>query len=361
MSTVGTGNKSGPPDDNAGPASKVGAALNRRGFTTRRLRIRLAVVLLAFSLVPVGAVGFVLYRMTNLGGPDSVCDGAATADQVHDLLGPGRITEDKRGYSPTADFTGNSCSATVRSGLFETSEKVVQFDILLNTGDGPGTLAASDARLFSGETAGSVTPDAAWAVLPEGCQKGVRTEVYTSEKGHDEARAALAVTFANGVAKARSCGGRKLSPPKSLSAKGAETDPDWANLCGLPGFAPAKNPEAQWHMPQQVTTAFGPIWSCTIGGNPRYDSRAQVFAITTEPRTTALPQKDGKESSDVGRARWVAGGTLVATCQGKDVFFTVNGGYANDLEKPFLFPDQKDLVRQFLAAGGKAIGCEPIL
>ncbi|MGW3044657.1 hypothetical protein ACWC9T_32490 [Kitasatospora sp. NPDC001159] len=349
------------PDDSDSPDGRIGAALDRRGFTTRRLRVRLAVVVLALSLVPVGAVGFALYRLTNLGGPDSVCDGAVTADEVHDLLGSGRISEDKGGYSATKDFTGNSCSATVRSGLFETSEKVVQFDIVLNTGDGPGTLAASDARLFSGETAGSVTPDVAWAVLPDGCQKGVHTAVFTSEKGHDEARAALAVTFANGVAKARSCGGRKLSPPKSLSAKGAETDPNWANLCGLPGFAPAKNPEAQWRMPQQVTTGFGPIWSCTIGGNPRYDSRAQVFAITTEPRTTALTQKDGEEPSAVGRARWVADGTLVTTCQGKDVFFTVNGGYANGLEKPFLFPDQKDLVRQFLATGGKAIGCEPIL
>ncbi|MER7581503.1 hypothetical protein [Kitasatospora sp. NPDC097691] len=59
--------------------------------------------------------------------------------------------------------------------------------------------------------------------------------------------------------------------------------------------------------------------------------------------------------------RWVAGGTLVATCRGKDVFFTVNGGYANGLANPFLFPDQEDLVRQFLTAGGKAIDCEPIL
>ncbi|MFG2844740.1 hypothetical protein ACGF12_16430 [Kitasatospora sp. NPDC048296] len=187
------------PEDSDNPGQRIGAALNRRGFTTRGLRVRLAAGVLALSLVPVGAVGFALYRMTNLGGPDSVCDGAATADQVHDLLGPGRITEDKRGYSPTADFTGNSCSARVSSGLFESPEKVVQFDIVLNTADGPGTLAASDARLFSGETAGSVTPDAAWAVLPEGCQKGVRTVVYTSEKGHDEARAALLRDSRNGA------------------------------------------------------------------------------------------------------------------------------------------------------------------
>ncbi|MEV7938814.1 hypothetical protein AB0O82_22085 [Kitasatospora sp. NPDC088264] len=353
--------KSGRPDDAVGLAGRVDAALNRRGFTTRALRVRLTAVLLAFSLALAGAAGFALYRLTNIGGPDSVCDGAATAEQVHDLLGSGPMSENKKGYSATKNSTGNSCSATVSSGLFETSKKVVRFTIVLNTADGPGALAASDARLFSGESAGSVTPGAAWAVLPEACQKGVRAEVSTSEAGHDEARARLAVAFANSVAKARSCANRTLSGPKSLSAKAAQTEPDWTNLCGLPGFAPAKNPEAQWPMPQQVTTASNPIWSCTIGEDPRHDSRSQEFTITTEPRVTALAQKDGKEPSEFGRASWVAGGTLVATCQGKDVFFTVNGGYEHSLERPFLFPDQKDLVRQFLTAGGKAIGCEPIL
>ncbi|MFE6055588.1 hypothetical protein ACFQ6N_32985 [Kitasatospora sp. NPDC056446] len=335
---------------------------DRRGFTTRRLRVRLAAAVLALSLVPVGAVGFALYRLTNLGGPDSVCDGAATADQVHDLLGAGRISERKSTYySATETAPGNSCSATVSSGLFETSKRTVRFTVVLNGKGGPGPLAASDARLFSGDAVGSVTPIAAWAVLPDGCQKGLRAEVRTSEAGRDEARARLAVAFANGAATARSCAGRQLAAPNSLSATGAETDPDWAGLCGLPGFAPAKNPEAQWRMPQQVTTAFGPIWSCTIGGDPVRDARVQTFAITTEPRTTSLTRKDGKELSAVGRARWVADGTLVATCQGRDVFFTVNGGFTSGLEQPFLFPDQNDLVRQFLTAGGKAIGCEPIL
>ncbi|MFE7527756.1 hypothetical protein ACFU7Y_18865 [Kitasatospora sp. NPDC057542] len=348
-------------DGSGTPHGRIDEALDRRGFTTRGLRSRAAAVVLALSLLPVGAAGFAVYRLTNVGGPDSVCDGAATADQVHDLLGAGRISENKSGYSATKDSTGNSCTATVSSGLFETSRNTVHFTVVRNSEDGPGKLAASDARLFSGDSVGSVTPGAAWAVLPEGCEKGVRAEVRTGRQGHDEARARLAVAFANGIAKARGCGDRALTAPKELSAKSAETDPDWANLCGLPGFAPAKNPAAQWRMPQQVTTATAPIWSCRIGGDPRYDSRTQEFAITTDPRTTALTQEDSKKTSDLGRAQWVADGTLVTTCQGKDVFFTVTGGLASGLEKPFLFPDQQDLVRKFLVAGGKAIGCEPIL
>ncbi|MFJ9847066.1 hypothetical protein ACIRYZ_42895 [Kitasatospora sp. NPDC101155] len=156
---------------------------------------------------------------------------------------------------------------------------------------------------------------------------------------------------------ARSCADRKLPLPKNLPTKGVERQPDWANLCGLPGFAPATNPEARLDVSQQVTTGFAPIWSCTIGTNPTHDGRTKVFAITTDPRTTALTQKDGKDPAGPGRARWVAGGTLVVTCQGKDVFFSLSGGY----EGPALFPDNDDLVRKFLAAGGKAIGCEPIL
>ncbi|MFD4657350.1 hypothetical protein ACFWP2_17195 [Kitasatospora sp. NPDC058444] len=323
--------------------------------------MRAAAVVVALSLVPVGAAGFAAYRLTNVGGPDSVCDGAATADELHDLLGSGRISEHRRGFSATEASTGNSCTAVVRSGLFETSEKTVRFTPLRNAEDGPGTLAASDARLFSGGSVGSVTPDAAWAVLPEGCDKGVRAEVRADGQGHDETRARLAVAFANGLAKARGCGNGVLPAPTALSEKGAETDPDWNGLCGLPGFAPARNPEARWRMPQQVTTATAPIWSCRIGGDPQHDSRVQEFAITTEPRTTALAWKGGVSTSGLGRAQWVADGTLVATCQGKDVFFTITGGITSGLEKPFLFPDQKDLVRQFLTAGGKAIGCEPIL
>ncbi|MFB7909180.1 hypothetical protein ACFC1T_22375 [Kitasatospora sp. NPDC056076] len=235
------------------------------------------------------------------------------------------------------------------------------FHLERNTKDGPGELAASDARLFSGDPAGSVTSEKAWALLPEGCEKGLRAEVRTTGQGSDEARARLAVGFADAAAKASRCSAGTLPTPKDLSARGAETEPDWANLCGLPGFAPAKNPDARWHMSQQATTRSGPIWSCRIGGDPEHGSRTQVFAITTDPRTTALTRQDGHEPSSFGRARWVADGTLVADCQGKDVFFTVNGGYIDTPGKPFLFPDQNDLVRQFLVAGGKAIGCEPIL
>ncbi|MEU8928119.1 hypothetical protein AB0D10_45725, partial [Kitasatospora sp. NPDC048545] len=92
---------------------------------------------------------------------------------------------------------------------------------------------------------------------------------------------------------ARSCADRKLPLLKNLPTKGVERQPDWANLCGLPGFAPAKNPEAQLDVSQQVTTGFAPIWSCTIGTNPTHDGRTKVFAITTDPRTTALTRKDG--------------------------------------------------------------------
>ncbi|MGW2377830.1 MULTISPECIES: hypothetical protein [Kitasatospora] len=349
-------------DEKNEPADELDGAGGLRELTPGALRAWLVVVL---ALASIGAGGFALNRLTNVGGPDSVCDGVASADQVHDLLGSGRISEHKdQRYSLTENWSGNNCDATVRSGLFETSEKTVHFTIRRGTDDGPAELAASDARLFPG---GSVTPTAAWAVLPEGCDKGVRAEVTTYEeghdvKGHDEERARLAVSFANATAKARACGDRKIAAPKSLSAKGAETDPDWASLCGLPGFAPAKDPRipsTPVTFRQQVTTASDPIWFCTITDGSSSLS-PQIFAITTEPQATTVARRPNDNTGTVGRAQWVAHGTLIATCRGKDVYFTVMGG-SDPSSRTRLFPDQDGLVRQFLTVGGKAIGCEPIL
>ncbi|MFF2617790.1 hypothetical protein [Kitasatospora sp. NPDC058046] len=349
-----------PDGSTAGLAGRVDAAPGRRGFTTRGLRVRLAVVLLAFSLVPVGAVGFGLYRLTNLGGPDNVCNGAATAEQVHDMLGPGRISERKsKDFNATDASPDNSCSARVRSGLFTTTEKVVQFRIERDT-KGPAELAAPDARLFSGDSVGSVSKYVAWALLPQGCPKGLRAEVHSSELGLDEERVRLAVSFANAAARENGCAERKLPTPTSLSARGAETDPDWNDVCGLPGFAPAKDPGAERRYSQQVTTAADPIWSCVITRNA-VGSVPQAFTITTEPRTTAVTQ-DASHPSQYGRARRISGKYVeyVTTCQGKDTFFSLSGGFESD-PYDYLFPDRDDLVRQFLTAGGKAIGCEPIL
>ncbi|MFG2847714.1 hypothetical protein ACGF12_31765 [Kitasatospora sp. NPDC048296] len=341
------------------PVGEPAATPDRPGSATHGRRGWLPPVVLAVFLALAGSGWFALNRLTNLGGPDSVCDGAASADLVHDLLGPGRVSDATAGYEPTKNFTG-SCIAIVKSGLFGTTEKTMWFTIRRGTDEGPGEWAASDARLFPG---GSVTPEAAWAVLPEGCSKGVRAEVHTAdEQGHDEERARLAVSFANAVAKARACGDRNLAVPKSLSAKGAETDPDWANLCGLPGFAPAKDPSipsSPVTFRQRATTASDPIWSCTIADRSS-SLTPQVFAITTEPQTTTVARRLHDNSGFVGRAQSVAYGTLIATCRGKDVYFTVTGGFDSSFRSR-LFPDQEGLVRQFLTAGGKAIGCEPIL
>lgn len=347
-----------------GPAAGADTTPDRPEAATNGRRAWLAPVAAVLSLALAGSAWFALNRLTNVGGPDSVCDGAASADLVHELLGPGRVSDATAGYEPARNSTG-SCTAIVRSGLFETSEKTVWFTVVRGTDQGPAEWAASNARLFPG---GSVTPKTAWSVLPEDCGMGVRAEVDTAERGHDEARARLAVSFANAVAKARACGDQKLPAPKGLSAMGAETYPDWTNLCGLPGFAPTRDPgipdapdvpDVPAAFRQQATTASDPIWSCTV--TDRSSSMTpQVFAITTEPRTTAVARHPHDNSGSVGRAQLVAPGTLVATCRGKDVYFTVTGGFDQSFRNR-LFPDRDGLVRQFLTAGGKAIGCEPIL
>ncbi|MFJ9947260.1 hypothetical protein [Kitasatospora sp. NPDC091207] len=344
-----------------GVGTRLDTALTARGFTTRRLRLRAAAVIVAITA---GVSGVLLYNLTNVLGPDSVCGGAATADEVHAALGPGRISEEKSdGWSPSTYDGPGSCVATVSSGLFGKSERSASFHIAFDakTADGP---AAPDARLFSGDAVGGVTGSKAWAVLPEGCTKGLRAEVGLSDDSDRvEGLARLAVVFANTAAKERNCGDGRTLAVKSLSAQGARMPVDFAGLCGLPGMAPAKAPDAKNTYRQQATTAFTPVWSCAITSDET-SRPVETFSITTEPRVTGDRPEYSIEAPGFGRARWTAdraSRALVVTCQGKPVYFSMGDGFAPGVATHYLFPDRTDLWKQFLTAGGTAIGCEPII
>ncbi|MEV7023432.1 hypothetical protein [Kitasatospora sp. NPDC093558] len=319
-----------------------------------------AAVVLAIAA---GVTGVPLYNLTIVGGPDTVRDGAATADEVHDTLGAGRISEQRVGdSSATAVDPVGGCGATVTFGLFGKSRKSVWFKVRRDAKSAVD-LASPEARLFSGDSVGSVTPGTAWALLPDGCQKGLRAEVQGSD-GSDEGRARLAVAYANHAAKALNCKGKELPAPKGLSARGVPATPDWTALCGLPGLAPARDPQARdGAYKQRVTTASAPIWSCAIGTRSSQSSDVQ-FTITTEPRVTTPSHESGRSPSPYGRALWTGepgSQEVVATCRGKDVFFHLDSGYEPVIDSQRLVPDGNDLWRQFLTAGGKAVGCEPIL
>ncbi|MFI6155164.1 hypothetical protein ACIBCA_21040 [Kitasatospora sp. NPDC051170] len=77
-----------------------------------------------------------------------------------------------------------------------------------------------------------------------------------------------------------------------------------------------------------------------------------------EARATTADRPRANNVFVLGRAQRAAPGTLVASCRGKDVYFTVDGGYdAPDVT--WWFPDQRALRDQFVIAAGRMLGCEP--
>ncbi|MEV7782250.1 hypothetical protein [Kitasatospora sp. NPDC088351] len=349
-------------EPSGGPLRQLDSALTRRGFTTRRLRLRAAAVIVAITA---GVSGVLLYNLTNVLGPDTVCGGAATADDLHAALGPGRISEEKSsGYSPTAYDRTNSCVATVSSGLFGKSERSASFSIGFNQ-NSVAYRPDPDTRLFSGASAGGVTPDRAWALLPEGCTKGLFTDINVGKGSLDgdraEGAARMAVAYANLVAKDKNCGDGKMPAPENLSATGSPQPVDPGGICGLPGMAPAMNPGIKDRYRQQATTAFGPVWSCSIS-DPSDQNTLASFTITTDARVTGLDPEEAR-SEAYGRSRFITapGENVVATCQGEATYFHLERSYDPSVSGSGLFADGKDLWKQFLTAGGKAIGCEPII
>ncbi|WP_405365894.1 hypothetical protein [Kitasatospora sp. NBC_00039] len=337
---------------------KLDQALTRRGFTTRRLRLRAAAVIVAITA---GLSGVLLYSLTNVLGPETVCNGVVSADALHDAFGPGRISEEHGEPAPLHD-SGSSCTAVVSTGAFGGHRSV-----LVGVRSDRNTAvfeAEAGARLFAasanGGSAGGVTGPVAWALLPEGCGTGgLRARVDATKGGSvdDGELARFAVATANGIAAQLNCTQPKLPAPKSLSAPGAQQDLDSGNVCGLPGLTLPGGPSAARGLKQQATTAFAPLWSCDVGTS----SAAATFAIGTEPRLRA-PDADKDTPEAFGRARWTMGFSspnndeVMTTCQGRPTYFKMRllGNWN-------LFPDVTDLWKQFLTAGGKAIGCEPII
>ncbi|MFJ3792384.1 hypothetical protein [Kitasatospora sp. NPDC090091] len=342
---------------------KVDRALTRRGYTTRRLRLRAAAVIVAIAA---GVSGVLLHNLTNAFGPDTVCGGAATADRLHAALGPGRISEEKsEGWSPGAYDRASTCVAKVSSGLFGASERTASFALAVNPDDiAPPT--APEARLFAGGAAGAVLPSRAWALLPEGCPRGMRAEVGlggdTADGDHGQGLAELAVAYADTAARTKGCGAGKLPAPAGLSAAAAPQPVDFGKVCGLPGLAPTRGPgTGGGGYRQQATTALAPVWSCELGyataGSPLVS-----FAITTDPRVTGLDPKDARTAA-YGRAQWIgaSGHNVVADCRGRPTYFHLDWRGGIGVGDRGVFTDGNELWRRFLDAGGKAVGCEPIV
>ncbi|MFF4817704.1 hypothetical protein ACFY2K_24280 [Kitasatospora sp. NPDC001309] len=334
------------------------AALDRRGFTTWPLRLRAAVAAAGVTAVVAGAGAFLANNLSNAFGPDSVCGGAVSADALNDALGPGQVSSRDNGAweSPRS---GALCTATVSYGVFGNSRsvfvRVVQADDL-----GPYPASAGD-QLFAGPAdsgaAGAARDDRAWALLPGGCDTGLRAEVQSGGGAPGaEKLARLAVAAANGVAADQGCGKSPLPTPNGLSRSGQEHDLNLASVCDLPGFAAAGAAGDKGYK-EIASTAFDPVWTCRISREK--NPFAYSFTIGTDPRLRG-PLAEKTASPAFGRSRWagspITDREVMATCHGRPTYFRMDSNFLEPL-----FTDTDETWKQFLVAGGKAIGCEPIL
>ncbi|MCX5214404.1 hypothetical protein OG689_34965 [Kitasatospora sp. NBC_00240] len=356
----------------AGPPAGLDRSLTARGFTTRRLRLRAAAVVLLLATAGTGAV---LQQRTNVLGPGTVCGGAVGADAVQAALGPGRVSQTRFDEKAATVYNAPAwCSVTVGQGLFGGTRSAT-LRVLLDPTH-PAAEAAPDARLFAtagtaptpGGGGGGVTASTGWALLPAGCTPGLRVhvEVTGDKPSGDRANglARLATEAAGGVAAKNGCSNGPTPTPGALSAQGVPRPVDFGAVCGLPALAPARSTATDGTYREQATTAFGPLWACEIRDGTTKD-RVAAFTLTTEPQLLgrADDQPEPHEGTGAfGRAHPAEGSddAMTATCHGKPVRFQLEQRKLPTAQG-LLFPDRDGLWRQFLTAGGTAIGCEPIL
>ncbi|MEU4117269.1 hypothetical protein AB0F71_22565 [Kitasatospora sp. NPDC028055] len=308
----------------------------------------------AVTVVVAGAGAFLANNLSNAFGPDSVCSGTVSADALTAALGSGRVSEHTYGNGQLRSGTA-SCVATVSRGIFG-NDRSVTVELRENTG--LSALADdSGARLFAasanGGAAGAASDHRAWALLPEGCGSGLRVTVSSGDDGPGARElAGLSVAVANQIAGQRTCESTPMPAPHVLSEAGTDHDLNHSAICGLPGFTLPDLPGNRG-LRETATTATDPLWACHIhtDANP---GPSVSFTIGTEPRllTSVAP----KDEPGLGRARWVGPDEMVTSCQGKPTVFRLSWDGAQKL-----IPNDDETWKQFLAAGGKAIGCEPIL
>ncbi|MFE6501670.1 hypothetical protein [Kitasatospora sp. NPDC057738] len=306
----------------------------------------------------IGGWALLADNLTNRFGPDSVCDGAVSADALNDVLGSGKVSADP--YKGDVGRGTAQCRATVSHGIFGDDRRVVValgeskdlFHFPADPGAQPFTASADGGAI------GAVHGSWAWALLPADCPNGLRVEVRAEGTAEPDALnlARFAVSTANRVADQRSCGRTPLPAPHQLAQAGTEHELGGDAVCGLPGLTVDRSPGKRYK--EVVAAGSYPLWSCTI--TPMGDQeKTSALVIGTEPRLRA-PGGNKGTSPAFGRANWVGPiprDEIEVTCQGRPTYFRIQ-----TLGQPGrLFGNSDETWTQFLTAGGKAIGCEPIL
>ncbi|MFE4355754.1 hypothetical protein [Kitasatospora sp. NPDC056800] len=345
-----------------GPVGRMDAALDRRGFTTRGLRVRAGVtVVAAVGLVAgLGVAGWALLAddMTNRFGPDSVCDEVVSSRAVNEALGSGKVSAEP--YEGNVSRGTAVCTVQVAGGMFGDDRNIrvslgESKDVFhLPIPPGARTFAAS----ANGGAVGAVRGDEAWALLPEGCPNGLwaRVTAYSGKDPDPLKLARLAVSAADRIADQRGCGKAPLPVLHELAPAATERELDGEAVCGLPGVSVQRSPDKRYR--EAVTVGSDPLWSCEITPEDAHGSTSSLVIATESRLRPEATERDTRPA--FGRARWVGSlprDEIVVTCHGRPVYFRI--GTIRHLGH--LFSTSDEAWKQFLTAGGQAIGCEPIL
>ncbi|MFF2078900.1 hypothetical protein ACFVXG_29625 [Kitasatospora sp. NPDC058162] len=322
--------------------------------TPRPRRLRAAAIATVALAALAGGTAFLTDNLTNAFGPDSVCGGAVSADAVNDALGWGKVSDTMYGDGKTLKADGSSCVAKVSRGIFG-DDRFVAVDLRKSSSLAPFAVDAG-SQLFAasanGGSAGAVRDSSfAFALFPADCDSGQQATAK-SRSSDAPGLARLAVSVANRAAEQQGCGKERLPAPHELTAAGTDRALDRNAVCGLPGLTMPDTPGGPAYR-ATVTPGTDPLWTCRIHSDT--DPRSSItFTIGTDPRLVATPT--GNPGPTLGRAQEVGTFEAVATCQGRPTRFRFTPDGLWDL-----VPDGTTTWKQFLAAGGKAIGCEPIL
>ncbi|MFD9686578.1 hypothetical protein ACFWXO_12540 [Kitasatospora sp. NPDC059088] len=317
-------------------------------------RLRAAVIATVALAALTGGAAFLADNLTNAFGPDSLCGGAVSADAVNDALGWGKVSDTMYGDGKTLKADGSSCVAKVSRGVFG-DDRFVAVDLRRSGNLTPFAVDAG-SRLFAasanGGSAGAVRDSSfAFALFPADCESGQQATAK-SVSSDAQGLARLAVSVANHAAEQQGCGKAPLPAPHELTPAGTDRALDRNAACGLPGLTMPDTPGGPAYR-ATVTSATDPLWTCLIHSDR--DPRSSItFTIGTDPRLVAAPT--GDPGPTLGRAQEVGTFEAVTTCQGRPTRFRFKPDGLWDL-----VPNGDETWKQFLVAGGKAIGCEPIL
>ncbi|MFF4534458.1 hypothetical protein ACFY1P_34960 [Streptomyces sp. NPDC001407] len=327
---------------------------------------------------------------TNIFGPERLCDGTLSAEDVHRILGTsGRISSSIQPQADTDSTTSFTCSVKVSTKFPDDRSRFLTLEVGDQPSgfpiDGSRGTASGSLSYFGDQALGGVSDSVGWLSLPNQCGKRMTA--------HDSGAPAQAVTIRLeeappakedrriDISKALTTAMSKLGTSNGCAMVGENREPtlhdpsperpiNFAHACALPGFA-IPDDARPGHVPQQETEQVShkgqQVWSCDIRFKKTPEPQISI-AMTQDKNLLASLSRDINRATPAA-ADWKANGStsgpLMASCAKKDTYFSINvsSEYRQLIEKNkgiSAAEAQREIFRSFLNAMGRQLGCSDI-